>query len=82
MCCDHSRIKTTHIQKFFPEPPSPGLQGSVLPQIDLEKRNIEKYSAQIPVWVKGAAKLLNSGDENQDWIALSKLMGNYFTSSN
>jgi hypothetical protein len=31
------------------------------------------------MWVKGAAKLLNSGEENEDWIALSKLMGRTFT---
>ena len=72
-------MKTNHIKKCFPETVSLGLQGKVLPQIDLENGNIDKYSSQLPMWVKGAAKLLNSGEENEDWIALSKLMGKTFT---
>lgn len=77
VCCDYRRVKTTNIQNFFPQPLPLGLQGNILPQIDIEKGNIEKYNNQLPVWIKGAAKLLSSGDENQDWIALSKLMGKH-----
>jgi hypothetical protein len=52
-------------------------EGQILPAIDLEESygNIEKHGTSLPVWVKGAAKLLNSGEENQDWLALSKYMG-------
>ncbi|XP_052096102.1 uncharacterized protein LOC127731168 [Mytilus californianus] len=75
VCCDYRRVKTNNIQIFFPQPSLLGLQGNILPQIDIEKGNMEKYNDQLPVWIKGAAKLLSSGDENQDWMALSKLMG-------
>ena len=48
-----------------------------MPAIDLEESygNIEKHGPSLPLWVKGAAKLLSSGEENQDWLALAKLMG-------
>lgn len=50
-----------------------------MPSIDLEESygNIEKHGPSLPLWVKGAAKLLSSGEENQDWLALAKLMGEY-----
>ncbi|CAC5402516.1 unnamed protein product [Mytilus coruscus] len=75
VCCDYRRVKTNNIQNFFPQPSPLGLQGNILPQKDIEKGNMEKYNDQLPVWIKGAAKLLSSGDENKDWMALSKLMG-------
>ncbi|KAK3089177.1 hypothetical protein FSP39_001494 [Pinctada imbricata] len=77
VCCDHRRVKTSPVKKWFPEPQSPGFHGQVLPAIDLNESsgNIEKHSQKLPVWVKGAAKLLNAGDTNQDWIALAHLMG-------
>ncbi|XP_061191926.1 uncharacterized protein LOC133200170 isoform X2 [Saccostrea echinata] len=77
VCCEHRRVKTTSIKQWFPETLSPVFQGHILPAIDLEESygNIEKHSPLLPVWVKGAAKLLNSGEENQDWLALAKLMG-------
>lgn len=77
VCCDHRRVKTTSIKKWFPETHSPVFQGQILPSIDLEESygNIEKHGPSLPLWVKGAAKLLSSGEENQDWLALAKLMG-------
>ncbi|XP_062568171.1 uncharacterized protein LOC134230388, partial [Saccostrea cucullata] len=77
VCCEHRRVKTTSIKKWFPETLSPVFQGHILPAIDLEESygNIEKHSPVLPVWVKGAAKLLNSGEENQDWLALAKHLG-------
>lgn len=58
-------------------------QGQILPSIDLEESygNIEKHGPSLPLWVKGAAKLLSSGEENQDWLALAKLMGEYWVKS-
>ena len=52
-------------------------KGQILPTINLEDTdgNIEKHNPELPIWIKSAAKLLNTGDENQDWMALSKLMG-------
>ncbi|XP_078317592.1 uncharacterized protein LOC111120698 isoform X2 [Crassostrea virginica] len=77
VCCEHRRVKTTSIKQWFPETRSPVFQGQILPAIDLEESygNIEKHGPSLPLWVKGAAKLLSSGEENQDWLALAKLMG-------
>lgn len=38
--------------------------------------NIEKELPELPHWIKSAAKLLNSGMENQDWICLANHLGN------
>ncbi|XP_056019782.1 uncharacterized protein LOC125669862 isoform X2 [Ostrea edulis] len=77
VCCEHRRVKTTSIKQWFPETHSPVFEGQILPAIDLEESygNIEKLGTSLPVWVKGAAKLLNAGEENQDWLALAKYMG-------
>ena len=37
--------------------------------------NIERHMPNLPSWLKGAAKLLNGASENQDWLALAKIMG-------
>lgn len=38
--------------------------------------NIEAWKgADMPSWVKSAAKLLNGGSEGQDWTALAKKLG-------
>ncbi len=40
--------------------------------------NIEAWKgAEMPGWVKSAAKLLNGGSEGQDWTALAKKLGGY-----
>jgi hypothetical protein len=39
--------------------------------------NIEKHVEDLPGWMKGAAKLLNSGDISQDWAALAQLLGTH-----
>jgi len=51
--------------------------GQILPSINLDDNdgNIEKHNPLLPVWVKSVAKLLNGGEENQDWLALAKVMG-------
>lgn len=48
-----------------------------MPVVQLEESygNIEKQIQGLPLWMKSAAKLLNSGDENQDWMALARLLG-------
>ena len=35
----------------------------------------------VPGWVKSAAKLLNSGADNQDWSTLARILGTRMTSS-
>lgn len=54
-----------------------GFSDPVLPPFSLEDTcgNIEKRNTKLPEWIKGAAKLLNGGAENQDWLALAKLLG-------
>ena len=38
--------------------------------------NIEVWKgAEMPSWLKSAAKLLNGGSEGQDWTALAKRLG-------
>ncbi|GFR68737.1 protein neuralized [Elysia marginata] len=37
--------------------------------------NIERHMPNLPSWLKGAAKLLNGAPENQDWLALARVMG-------
>lgn len=40
--------------------------------------NIEVWKgAEMPSWVKSAAKLFNSGSEGQDWTALAKKLGQF-----
>ena len=54
-----------------------GFTGPVLPHISLTETcgNIEKHCPTLPNWVKGAAKLLNNGDESRDWQSLAKELG-------
>ncbi len=59
-------------------------QGPVLPD-SLTKDDPESFignieawkGAEMPGWVKSAAKLLNGGSEGQDWTALAKKLGGY-----
>ncbi|XP_064605338.1 uncharacterized protein LOC135470368 isoform X2 [Liolophura sinensis] len=75
--CEHRRVKTNKFTKWFPEPIHLGSHGPVLPSIFLEEThgNIEKQCPNLPSWVKGAAKLLNGGLEDQDWLSLAKQLG-------
>ncbi|KAL5016538.1 hypothetical protein ScPMuIL_006127 [Solemya velum] len=77
VCCEHRRVKTSAICKCFPTPEYQGFSDPVLPPFSLEDTcgNIEKHSTKLPEWIKGAAKLLNGGAENQDWLALAKHLG-------
>ena len=54
-----------------------GFTGPVLPPISLGDTcgNIEKHCPTLPNWVKGAAKLLNTGEESRDWQGLAKELG-------
>ena len=51
----------------------------MLPPISLADTcgNIEKHCPTLPNWVKGAAKLLNTGEEGRDWQALAKELGTF-----
>ncbi|XP_069126661.1 uncharacterized protein [Argopecten irradians] len=77
VCCEHRRVKTNLFRKWFPEPFNADFSGQILPSIDMLEThgNIEKHNPNLPMWVKSAAKLLNGGEENQDWLALANLMG-------
>ena len=54
-----------------------GFIGPVLPPICLSDTcgNIEKHCPSLPNWVKGAAKLLNTGEKGQDLQALANELG-------
>ena len=56
-----------------------GFTGPILPPISLADTcgNIEKHCPTLPNWVKGAAKLLNTGEEGRDWQALAKDLGKF-----
>lgn len=77
VCCGHRRVKTGFVQKWFPNPSSVALKKTILPDISMEGTdgNIEKELPELPHWIKSAAKLLNSGMENQDWICLANHLG-------
>ncbi|KAK7100922.1 uncharacterized protein [Littorina saxatilis] len=77
VCCDHRRVKTERFQNWFPKPLETGFQSPILTSTKLTETygNIEKHVEDLPAWMKGAAKLLNSGDVNQDWTALAQLLG-------
>nr|KAG5714043.1 hypothetical protein BaRGS_020371 [Batillaria attramentaria] len=77
VCCEHRRVKTDEFQAWFPQPQAPGFQSPILPGVKMDETygNIEKHIQDLPDWMKGAAKLLNSGDVNQDWLALAGLLG-------
>ncbi|XP_041360166.1 uncharacterized protein LOC121376383 [Gigantopelta aegis] len=76
VCCEHRRVKTDTIKNWFPVPKL-DFQQPIVPPLCLQEAggNIEKNVPDLPIWMKGAAKLLNGGDENQDWTSLAKLMG-------
>ncbi|XP_048256527.1 uncharacterized protein LOC124147603 isoform X2 [Haliotis rufescens] len=76
VCCEHRRVKTADVRKWFPQPKI-DMPDPILPRLTLEITggNIEKNVPNLPSWMKGAAKLLNSGADDQDWAALAKLMG-------
>ncbi|XP_025110037.1 uncharacterized protein LOC112573680 isoform X2 [Pomacea canaliculata] len=76
VCCEHRRVKTDGVRSWFPEPQNLGFQAPIVPVVQLEESygNIEKQIQGLPLWMKSAAKLLNSGDENQDWMALARLL--------
>ena len=42
----------------------------------LENGKIDSENANVPSWVKNAAKMLNGGSEGQDWLALAVKLGN------
>ncbi|XP_052258332.1 uncharacterized protein LOC127863023 isoform X2 [Dreissena polymorpha] len=75
--CDHRRVKTSGIRKFFPEPLTLGFYGPVLPSMSLRDLcgNIEKNCPNLPSWVKSAAKLLNNGESGRDWNSLARELG-------
>ncbi|GAB1605871.1 uncharacterized protein LOC115219837 [Argonauta hians] len=75
--CGHRRMKTTFVQKWFPPRNPLALRKMILSKTLLEesKGNIEKEIPDLPVWIKSAAKLLNSGVENLDWICLANYLG-------
>lgn len=77
VCCEHRRVKTEEFQSWFPRPETPGFQSPIVPGVKIEETygNIERHVQGLPDWMKGAAKLLNSGDLNQDWLALAGLLG-------
>lgn len=77
ICCGHRRVKTGFVQKWFPNPASVALKKTVLANISVEgtNGNVEKELPDLPQWMKSAAKLLNSGIENQDWICLANHLG-------
>ncbi|XP_074643355.1 uncharacterized protein LOC141900379 [Tubulanus polymorphus] len=82
VCCEHRRIKTANYRKWFPSHhpvarPGPILPADILPSKDENViTNIEaKKGAELPGWVKSAAKLLNGGSEGQDWTELAKKLG-------
>ncbi|ESP05512.1 hypothetical protein LOTGIDRAFT_152367 [Lottia gigantea] len=77
VCCDHRRIKTEQYQKWFPSSTHSEFKAPILSVKSLEDvgTNIERNAPDLPKWLKGAAKLLNGGAENQDWMALSRTMG-------
>lgn len=77
VCCDHRRVKTDRFQDWFPKPSVSGFQTPVVPNAKVTETygNIEKHMADLPGWMKGAAKLLNSGDISRDWAALAQLLG-------
>ncbi|XP_076441170.1 uncharacterized protein LOC143280419 [Babylonia areolata] len=78
VCCDHRRVKTECFQQWFPQPAVSGFKSPVLPSAKLSSEtygNIEKHIEDLPTWMKGAAKLLNGGAANQDWVALAHLLG-------
>ena len=56
-----------------------GFSGPVLPAVSLTDTcgNIEKHCPGLPIWVKSAAKLLNSGDEGKDWNTLARDLGTH-----
>ena len=54
----------------------PVLPDSVVETADQTFGNIEaRKGAQLPGWVRSAAKLLNGGCDGQDWTALAKKLG-------
>ncbi|KAL8574880.1 hypothetical protein ACOMHN_003440 [Nucella lapillus] len=78
VCCDHRRVKTDGFQQWFPQPAISGFKSPILPSAKLSCEtygNIEKHIEDLPVWMKGAAKLLNNGAANQDWVSLAHLLG-------
>ncbi|XP_050403283.2 uncharacterized protein LOC126819343 [Patella vulgata] len=77
VCCDHRRVKTDLFQKWFPSSTNSEFKDPILSVKCLDNigTNIERNAPDLPKWLKGAAKLLNGGCENQDWMALAKQMG-------
>ncbi|XP_052830315.1 uncharacterized protein LOC106875913 [Octopus bimaculoides] len=77
ICCGHRRMKTTFVQKWFPPHHTVALKKTILSNSLLEstKGNFEKEITDLPYWIKSAAKLLNNGVENLDWVCLANYLG-------
>lgn len=58
------------------------LAGKMLPGLleHLMSATAPKFTSSllndVPRWIKAAAKMLNAGDEGEDWAAMAKVLGN------
>ncbi|XP_072172990.1 uncharacterized protein [Diadema setosum] len=69
--CEQRRIRTNVFQKWFPS------EKAAVPVPLPVKVNADSSVKEenIPSWVRVAAKLLNSGSENADWLSLAYRLG-------
>ncbi|XP_033637020.1 uncharacterized protein LOC117297937 [Asterias rubens] len=69
--CEHRQVKTSLFRKWFPKE-----KPTIVPlTLNNPSRKDKITEENIPGWVKAAAKLLNSGCEGADWLALATKLG-------
>ncbi|XP_030851495.1 uncharacterized protein LOC755988 isoform X1 [Strongylocentrotus purpuratus] len=69
--CESRRIRTNVFQKWFPSG-----KPAIPAPLPVKVSTIETIKEEdVPSWVRVAAKLLNSGTENADWLSLAYRLG-------
>ncbi|XP_022105446.1 uncharacterized protein LOC110987214 isoform X2 [Acanthaster planci] len=69
--CEHRQVKTSTFRKWFPKE-----KPTIVPfTLNTPSRKDKITEDNIPPWVKAASKLLNSGCEGADWLALATKLG-------
>ncbi|XP_038056276.1 uncharacterized protein LOC119728209 [Patiria miniata] len=69
--CEHRQVKTSTFRKWFPKE-----KPTIVPlTLTTPSRKDKITEDNIPPWVKAASKLLNSGCDGSDWLALATKLG-------